>query len=196
MPNQPFIAYAVDCVLSGFLELPEGVRLTDFLNETETIALTEVHATSLQDGRVVEAYNLEVDVEELCAVEAPPALSEVGRRIATRVARAEVELDPYEALGHVHGPTSGDPLLALSRRKRMIPLTDVTLAFAVAGKQHIIDLDVLIINRELARFVPAAKYVKSKIDEMGLASPDTRAKDLTGAIIFGHENTRQRRARR
>lgn len=184
MPGTPFAAYGSDCLLSGTLDLPDDTRLTDYLNDTDVIRLTSVEATALDDGRVVRTDELELSCDELYAVEVTASVADPARRIATRTARVEVDLAPYHVLGHLHAPRGGDPLLGVARRKRMVPLTEATIAFAVAGEQHMRDLDVLIVNREVAHPVATAAYERGKIDEMGMSEPDSRAKDYTGEIML------------
>src|SRR5688572_10453530 len=127
MTDVDFTAYFEDCVVHAILDLPEGQRLTDFLNESSSIAVTNVRLEALEDGRIVELEELELDVAEMCAVVAPAQPGSGEQRIRTRTARVAIEVGPYEVLGHLHGPTSGDPLQAVSRRKPMIPITDAKI---------------------------------------------------------------------
>lgn len=180
MADFDLTAYSGDCVVHAILDLPEGHRLSDFLNDAASIALTNVRLEALDDGRVVELSELNMEMGDICAVVVPLAERGSGaRRIRTRTARVEIQLGPYEVLGHLHGPTSGDPLLAVSRRKRMIPLTDATIAYAFAGQTRISDLEVIVINRDLAHMVKPVEYEKSRIDDFGFSKVDPNAKDLT-----------------
>jgi len=180
MADFELTAYSGDCVVYAMLDLPDGQRLSDFLNDAGTIALTNVKLQALDDGRVVELADLDLDLDDVCAVISPAEQRGSGqRRIRTRTARVEIKLGPYEVLGHLHGPTSGDPLLAVSRRQRMIPVTEATIAYTMAGQTRILDLDVIVFNRDLAKMVTQVKYEPSKIDDFGYSKVDPNARDLT-----------------
>ena len=185
MAETALIGYSGDCVVRGFVEIPNGMRMTEFLNDASRIAVTGARLFSLDDGHAVDAGSVDLTFEELLAVEAPPGPVSSGLRIRTKAARVQFELGPYEILGHVHSPTTGDPLASMSRRKSMVPLTNATISMIYAGRQHLRDVDVLIFNRDLATVVEAVKYETSKLDDMGIADVDARAKDYTSAIYGG-----------
>ncbi len=177
-------AYAGDCVIRGVVACPEGVRLSDFLNENPTVTVRGLRLFALEDGRVVEGGDQELEVGELWAIEAPPRSIHSAHRVRTRTARVEVELGPYQVLGHLHGPTTSDPLRALHLRKPMIPLTDATLALSFAGQTRMRDLETIIINRDRATLVKPVLYEKGRIDELGLSEIDPRARDRTTEIYL------------
>lgn len=182
MSDIDLTAYAGDCVVRGALWCPDGVRLTDFLNDNEIITLREVRLFALDDGRVVDGGDQVLEVAELWAIEAPGALPSGRQRIRTRTSRVEVELGPYQVMGHLHGPPSADPLRALHMRKAMIPLTDATIAMSFAGEVRMHDVSTVIINRERAQVVKPVAYEQGRIDEFGLQPVDPHAKDLTHEI--------------
>ena len=67
----------------------------------------------------------------------------------------------------------------------MIPITGATIAYTLAGRARISDLDVVVINRELARAVKPVEYEPSKIDDFGFSKVDPNAKDLTHELSIG-----------
>ncbi len=185
MGETPFTAYAGDCLVRGFLDLADGVRLTDYLNESESIALSRATLRALDDGRFVEAGDVVLDRHEVFACEAQAAPGDTQMRIRTRTTEIQVELGPYVVLGLLHAPSAGDPLLAWSRRKQMVPLTDASVTFPFAGNQRKVSSQVLIINRSLVGSVERTKYERSKIDDMGIGPVDSRAVDYTGVLLSG-----------
>jgi hypothetical protein len=186
MAEEPFTAFAGDCIVRATVDLPEGQRLSDVLNDATSVALTKVQLEALDDGRVVALDDLDLELNEVCAVVAPGTYRGSGsHRIRTRTARVEIQLGPYEVLGHLHGPTSGDPLLSVSRRKPMIPLTGATIAYELAGHTRMFDVDVIVINRNMAQVVKQVAYEPSKIDEYGFSKVDPNAKDLTFELSMG-----------
>jgi hypothetical protein len=185
MAETPLIGYSGDCVVRGLIEVPNGVRLTEFLNDAPRIFVSQARLFSLEDGHAVDAGSIDLGIDELLAVEAPPGTANTGHKIRTKQARVQFELGPYEILGHVHAPTTGDPVAAMARRKPMVPLTQATIAMTYAGRHHLRDVDVLIFNRDLATVVEAVKYEPSKLDDMIVTQVDPRAKDYTSAIYGG-----------
>jgi len=185
MVETPFTAYAGDCLVRGTLDLPDGARLTDFLNETEVVKLHNAQLKALDDGRVIDAGELELDRNDICAVEAPAATPFEQHRIRTRASQIQMELGPYLVVGLLHSPTAGDPLLGLNRRKTMIPMTDVTVSFGLAGRSRTVTVGTLIVNQGQALSAQPVKYERSRIDEMGMGPVDDRARDLTGDLSYG-----------
>jgi len=182
MGDTPFTAYAGDCLVRGFLDLPDGARLTDYLNEADTLKLSQAKLRALDDGRLVDAGDVELDRSEVFACEAPPAPGTQQMRIRTRTTEIRVEIGPYEVVGLLHAPSAGDPLLVWNRRKQMVPITNASVTFPFAGHYRKVSTEVLIINRHLVRSVERTKYEKSKIDDMGMKAVDPRAVDYTGTL--------------
>jgi hypothetical protein len=182
MSQTLFTAYAEDCLVRGFVDLPDDVRLTDFVNDSETIKLSNAQLRALEDGRVVDAGDIELDRAEVFACEAPPAPGAQQMRIRTRTTEIKIELGPYQVVGLLHAPSAGDPLLVWNRRKQMVPITNASATFPFAGHYRKVSTETLIINRLLVRTVERTKYEKSKIDEMGMQAVDPRAVDYTGTL--------------
>jgi hypothetical protein len=178
MPTVPFTAYAGDCLLHASLELPEGVRLTDYLNDRQSLTLTAAVMQAHGDGRVVELNELELNLSEVYAVEARGSRGAPGRRIRTRTARIEIELGSYRVLGQVHSATSADPAAAIVRRKPMVPITNATIAFTLAGETRLRDVETLIINRRLAHSIRATMHHVTPLDNLMFSGVNSGAKDL------------------
>ena len=142
-------AYAEDCRLSGLAELGDG-RLTDYLNATDELDLEAVRLESLEDGRLVEAGDVGVATDELCAVVAVGPRGDPARRLRTMTTRVEVRLGPYRVVGMVHGTPASDPLAAALRRATWLPLTEATVTYHRAGDEITDEIETLIVNRSLA----------------------------------------------
>jgi hypothetical protein len=105
---------------------------------------------SLSDRRVVEAPELTVAYDELCAVVANGSRGEMERRLRTRMTRVEIDLGPYHIEGAVHGTPASDPVIAAFRRANWVPLTDVTVTYTAGDDSQSDTVTTLIVNRDLA----------------------------------------------
>ena len=183
--------YADDCLVDGNLQLPDGTRLTDYLNKHSELPLTKVRLTALDDSRVVEIETLLLSTDDIHGVEATDTGSQVGRRIRTRSSEADIVIGPYRVHGYVHGPTAGDPLASLSRRQAMLPVTGARIAFILAGELEVHECDVIIVNRLHADIAKPEGEAPSILDKLGLSPADPNAKDLTGELSSGRRPTRE-----
>jgi hypothetical protein len=146
-------AYAADCRVSGRIALPDDERLTDYLNREGRIALRGARLVGHEDGRIVEVDELELDREDLVAVEAHEQRGEPARRLHTVRHRIELRIGPYAVLGHLHTMPGSAPLSAIGRRPVMIPLTNATIAWSEGGQLRARDIATLIVNRDQVEWV-------------------------------------------
>jgi hypothetical protein len=177
-------AYAADCRLFGRVDLGEG-RLTDLLNATPELRITDARLESLADGHVVETPEITVASDELCAVVASGSRGEVGRRLRTHAARVAVDLGPYQVVGLVHGTPASDPLATALRRSAWLPLTDVTIRYRRGPDSVSDDVPTLLVNRTLASSFRAVEEANVVLpwEEQRLSQPATpRALDLTSTL--------------
>ncbi len=176
-------AYAVDCRLFGRADLGDG-RLTDQLNATRELRIQDVRLESLDDGHAVEADEITVTTDELCAVVASGPRGEPARRLRTHATRVVVGLGPYVVVGLVHGTPASDPLSTALRRAAWLPLTEATVTYR-RGPDHVTDeVETLLVNRTLATSFRA-------VEEEGVVLPwekpraptaTSRAVDLTATL--------------
>ena len=144
-----FVGYAGDCRIFG--RLPSlGERLTDLLNAGQRVVVRDARLESLADGHIVAVPLAEIEREELCAVVANGPRGARQRRIRTSSERIRVDIGPYVVLGNLHAPAELDPMGQILRREMMVPLTNATIAYTLAGRQQVEDLGTVIINRMLA----------------------------------------------
>jgi hypothetical protein len=149
-----FNAYAVDCRLFGRLEPGDG-RLSDLLNHSAELQISDARIESIVDDRVVSHPELGVPLNELYAVVATGIRGDPTRRIRTRTIEVIAELGPYEVIGEIHGTPASNPLVMVVRRPPWVPLTKAQISYR-RGTEVVTDERLtLIINRTLARSLHA-----------------------------------------
>jgi hypothetical protein len=194
MADIEITAYGDDCLIRAHVELPAEVRLSDHLNQQESVALSRVQLLSLDDAHVVNLDTLELAMDDILAVEAPALATTGSHKIRTRTSRIEVELGPYRVLGHLHGPTTSDPFVAITRRKPMVPITESTIAFNLAGNARMRDVDVVIVNRLRASLVQRVAVEEDKLDQFTrTVTVDPHSKDLTSELSYGIRDPNEER---
>ncbi|HSP19084.1 MAG TPA: hypothetical protein VLQ79_06205, partial [Myxococcaceae bacterium] len=151
--REQLVAWAGDCVVSGEVELGEG-RLSDQVNELEVVTFFDATLRALDDGREVNVVELEVERRELHVIEVQGRRGDPVRRLRTIEERVSVELGPFVVTGNLHRPPNSQPLAALTRWARFVPMTDavVTIKGITADGVH---QGVLLVNRDrIARTEP------------------------------------------
>jgi len=143
-----FIGFVGDCLVSGRLDLTAD-RLTDQLNAQPEVTLRDVVLEGLDGGRVT-AETFTVARSQLCAVVGSGPRGAQVLRVPTDARRLQAQIGPYMVLGRYHGPVGGTNLRTFTERDPMVPLTDATIAYVVDGVLDVRDVDVLVVNRELA----------------------------------------------
>ncbi len=177
-------AYAADCRLSGRVDLGEG-RLTDLLNATEELRIEDARLESLEDGHVVEAPEMTLTTDELCAVVGSGPRGDAARRLRTHATRIVVELGPYRVVGLVHGTPASDPLASALRRAAWLPLTDATVTYRRGSLDVSDTVETLLVNRTLATSLQALEEETVMLPWEAQATPRasaSRALDMTGTL--------------
>lgn len=152
----PFIGYALRRRFIGYVEC-DGGRLTDILNQNESIVVHEAFVENFDEDTLVNLGDGEIERSILYAVEASGGRGDVTRRIPTVRHRLQVQLGPYSALGLLHLPSGQMPLPYLHSGGPMIPLSDATIGFASRGTLQLRDVGTLIVNREMLDWVRASE---------------------------------------
>ena len=147
-----FVGYAPDCTITGQFEL-ETERLSDQLNRDPVYVIYDAALESLVDGRVVTVSRLTLDRQDLLAVAAAGPRGPEARRIHTVRHRLQVQLGSFTVLGHLHVMPGASPLRSVGSRRRMVPLTNATIAYVRAGVVEMQDVEALVVNGEQARWV-------------------------------------------
>lgn len=179
-----FVAYAVDCVGEGTIDL-ESDRLADLLIEVEEVTVDGLVLESTADGRPVEAGHTTVAREELCIVVATGPRGSRGRRVNTRQQLVRASVGPYEVSGYLHAPPTADAF-AVARRKPVIALTEAVLRFELAGIRVERRHEAVLLNRDHVAWFervhdPLAERRRS---ESPVGPADPNAKDMTGELYW------------
>ena len=180
-----FEAYAADCRLHGLVDLGDR-RLTDVLNASPELQLSDAQLEALDDGHVVEVPELEVGREELYAAVATGTRGDAARRVRTHTTRVAVELGVYHVEGHVHGTPASDPLYLALRRAAWVPLTDATISYRRGGEDARDEFETLLVNRTMA-----SSFKELEVDGVAVpweaarpgVPPAPRTVDLTGTLL-------------
>jgi hypothetical protein len=152
-----FVAYGEACILSGRAVL-DADRLTDMLND---------HDEYLVSGLVVERFDeiapfalddeIAVPREEIFMVHASGPRGDASRRHRTMPRRLALRMGPYKVRGFFHSLPGADPVVALRRRKTMVPLTDVRIEYTIHDQRREVTVDTVIVNREQVDWVEAVQ---------------------------------------
>jgi hypothetical protein len=181
-PDVEFVAYGEDCIVVARVAL-RAERLTDLLNDQDRYRITDVVADSLTDGQAYELPEVELQRDELFLVHAAGPRGNPGRRQRTRQHAVVLQLGPYLVHGQFHAVPGSNPLEGIRRRKAMVPLTDATIEYVVAGRVQQRHVDTLIVNRELMDWAVEARDEEVEFPELEMPAATGRlAKDFTGQI--------------
>lgn len=147
-----FRGYGVDFIVVGTVELTAS-RLTDQVNGRESLDLREVVLEGLHDMARVEVPEYTIRRDELLAVAAAGPRGERTRRFPTTGHRLQAQLGPYNVLGRIHTRHGGSVSRRIGSGGPMLPLTDATIAYVIAGILEVRDVETILINRDLASWV-------------------------------------------
>ena len=168
-----FVAYGVDCILSGRTVL-DDVRLTDMLNSHDEYALSDVIVEPFDGGPSIALPEVLVPRDELWLVHASGPRGTVERRRRTAQQHVAVKMGPYSVRGFYHGLPGTDPEMAISRRKPMVPLTRARIEYTIAGQAREVLVDTVIVNRYLVDWMEAVEPERLEFPE-GPKRPATAA---------------------
>lgn len=150
-----FTAFAGDCLVRGTLAVPDGERLTDFVNRQADFTVTDAQLVSFADGHLLALAEVCLSSDDLLAIEAGEPRGETARRVHTVRHRLELKAGPYTILGQLHTPPGSPPLSSIGRRLPMVPLTNATIAYNDANGLHAQDVTTLIVNRDHVDWIRA-----------------------------------------
>jgi hypothetical protein len=140
------VAWAEDCRVRGDVDLVEG-RISDQLNDGGLLTFHGATLKSLDDSHAVVVEELEVERRELHLVEVEGRRGDPTRRLRTVEELVELQLGPFRVIGNVHRSPSAQPLAALSRWVRFIPVTDALVVVNGRGGDPL-RMDVVLVNRD------------------------------------------------
>lgn len=143
--HESLVAYAEDCVVRGDVDLEDG-RLSDLVNELDFLTFRGATLEALDDGRVVDVGELEVERHDLHLIPVQGRRGDPQRRLRTAEDRVVLEVGPFFVTGNLHRPPNTQPMAALARWAKFVPLTDA--AFRVGNEASERFVEVLLVNRE------------------------------------------------
>ena len=165
-----FLGFAADCTISGKVTM-FGERLTDFLNGQERYRVHHVECESLADGHVVAVDSISMERNDLLAVMATGPRGSEKRRVSLQTNRLQVCIGPYLILGRLHVKAGTDAVVSVLKRDPMIPLTNTTIAYEVAGTIVARDVNTLIVNRLLVDWITPSSETESLFPDVPVRSP-------------------------
>ena len=181
MQGVDFQGFAGDCTITGRITM-FGERLTDFLNGQERFRLHKVRFQSLEDGHVVPMDSISLEREDLLAIVGTGPRGDEKQRVRRESARLQLSIGPYILLGRLHVRPGQDPMKSVLQREPMIPLTQVTMAYSVAGTVVARDIDTIIVNRLQVDWISATPDEALLFPDATVRSPFTMnlQKDFAG----------------
>jgi hypothetical protein len=143
--RESLVAWAEDCVLRGEVDLDEG-RLSDVVNELDFLTFRTATLEALEDGRQIQVDELEVERRDLHLIEVRGRRGDPDRRKRTVEERVVLEVGPFTVTGNLHRPPNTQPMAALSRWSKFVPVTDAV--FRAGGDAPERHQEVLLVNRD------------------------------------------------
>ncbi len=144
--REPLVAWAGDCVVRGTVDIGDG-RLSDQVNHLDLLTFFDATLEALDGGRRVLVDEVEVERRELHLIEVNGRRGDPGRRLRTVQDRVALQVGPFVVTGNLHRPPSAQPLAALTRWARFVPVTDAVIEMGGAPAEPVHE-DVILVNRE------------------------------------------------
>lgn len=149
-----FIAYGEDCIVTGHTIL-DADRLTDMLNLHDEYDLADVSVERFDDGEPLEVAEISVARDEIILVQATGPRGDAARRHRTMPQHLALKMGPYKVRGFFHALPGADPVVAIRRRKTMVPLTNARIEYTIRGERRETKVDTVIVNRDQIDWVQA-----------------------------------------
>ena len=140
------MAWAGDCVVRGSVDIGDG-RLSDQVNDLDLLTFFDATLESLDDGHQVQVGELEVERRELHLLEVIGRRGDPIRRLRTIEEPVALRVGPFVVTGNLHRSPSAQPLAALTRWARFVPVTDAMIEVGDTPAEPV-HQDVILVNRE------------------------------------------------
>ncbi len=178
-----FLGFAADCTITGKMTM-FGDRLSDFLNGQERFRVHHIECESLEDGHRVPVDSISIERDDLLAVVGTGPRGNEKQRVPLQTARIHVSIGPYLLLGRLHTNAGADAVASVLKREPMLPLTNVTIAYEMAGAIVAQDVPTVIINRLLVDWISPTTEAATLFPDVPVRSPFTQRlqKDMTGGM--------------
>ena len=177
--RESLVAWAGDCQVRGQVDLDER-RLSDQVNEGELLTFFGATLESLDDGHRIQMEELEVERRELHLIEIDGHQGDPIRRTRTIEDPVRLEVGPFRVTGSLHRHPAAQPLAALTRRQRFVPVTGAVIDL-LDGSRASLQREVILVNRELVRKHEPLSQVPVWADEPpGVVPGAAAAGDVVG----------------
>jgi hypothetical protein len=184
-PQVEFVAYAEDCLLSGYVRLGAD-RLTDLLDDHDELQLVDVHVQGLDASTGSQVPEIVVRRDELLLVHAGDPRGNRGRRRRTLQHPVAIQAGPYHVRGYLPTVPGSDPIASFRHRRPMVPITDAWVDYLAGNVRQRRRVPTLIVNREYVDWIVEANDDEVEMPEIQLAAPSTGLlKDFTGDLRHG-----------
>jgi len=184
VPDVEFIAYALDCTLSGRLAF-EADRLSDLINDHEELELADVVVADLVGGSGRDIDMLRLSRDEILAVHAAGPRGRPDKRRNTRQHPIIATLGPYLVRGFVHAMPGAEPIASLRGRRPMIAVTDAVIEYMVGRELIRHRVSTLLVNRELIDEIVAGVDGSDALDRVSTTESGALSEDFTGRNDWG-----------
>ncbi len=150
-----FVAYGEDCILSGRAVL-DADRLSDMLNDHDEYLVSDLVVERFDE---IAPFTLDDEIavprDEVFMVHASGPRGDANRRHRTMPQHLALKMGPYKVRGFFHALPGADPIVALRRRKAMVPLTNVRIEYTIHDQRREVTVETVIVNREQVDWVEA-----------------------------------------
>jgi hypothetical protein len=126
--------------------------------------------------------SVSLERSDLMAVVATGPRGSEKQRVSLQTNRLQVSIGPYLILGRIHTKPGLDAVSSVLKREPMIPLTNATIAYEMAGAIVARDVPTIIVNRFLVDWISPTTDAASLFPDVPIRSPFTArlVKDFTG----------------
>jgi hypothetical protein len=183
-------AFTADRRIRGAIPLADD-RLSDMLNSVPRVVIRAAEVVDLVNGGPPQLADVTLVVGSVVAVLSSGRRGVEARRRRTDVHRARVGLLRFVVSGSIHlAPGSGadltshQPALVLAGRDLLVPFTDATITYDLAGDAVSESFETILVNRAHAVWIDLDDAADGDDAEMIGGRPKvyhaSMVKDLTG----------------
>jgi hypothetical protein len=187
-----FVGFTADRRITAMIPLADD-RLSDMLNSVTRIVLRDAVVGDLTEEGPSLSGDVTLPVGDLVAVIGTGRRGSEMRRRRTAVRRVSVGLGRYTVSGCLHVPPDqgdfprqADPAAILAGRDILVPITDASITYDVAGVMTTEEHETILVNRARANWIEIQPEVDDDLDAgvaTDAATGRTRyVKDFTGTV--------------
>jgi hypothetical protein len=187
-----FVGFTADRRITAMIPLADD-RLSDMLNSVTRIVLRDAVVGDLTEEGPPLSGDITLPVGDLVAVIGTGRRGSEMRRRRTAVRRVTVGLGRYTVSGCLHVPPDqgdlpqhADPAAILAGRDILVPITDASITYAVAGVLTTEEHETILVNRARAGWIEIQPEIDDNLHASAPADAATGrtryVKDFTGTV--------------